>query len=107
MSFNDILLIGPMVHSSLVDVLLRFCQHCVALTADVSRMYRAITLADSDKDFLRFVWRTSPQDPLKDFRMTRVTFVVSASSFMANMCIKQNAIDHELLLPKQWNMPST
>ena len=98
-SFNDMLLIGPTVHSSLVDVLQRFRQHRVALTADVSRMYRAIALADSDKDFHRFVWRTSPQDPLKGFHMTRVTFDVSASSFVANMCIKQNAIDHELQYP--------
>ena len=87
-SLNDTLLVGPTVHSSLVDVLLRFRLHRVALTADVSRMYRAIALVDEDKDLHRFVWRTSPQDPLKDFRMTRVTFGVSSSSFLANMCVK-------------------
>ena len=31
---------------------------------------------------------------LKDYRMTRITFGVSASSFIANMCVKQNAEDH-------------
>ena len=41
-SLNDQLLVGPMVHSSLVDVLLRFRCHKVALTTDVSRMYRAV-----------------------------------------------------------------
>ena len=40
-SLNDQLLVGPTVHSSLVDVLLRFRHHKVALTTDVSRMYRA------------------------------------------------------------------
>ena len=35
-----------------------------------------------------------PKDPLRDYRMTRITFGVSASSFAANMAIKQNAIDH-------------
>ena len=40
-SLNETLLVGPTVHSTLIDVLLRFRLHRVALTADVSRMYRA------------------------------------------------------------------
>ena len=87
------------MHSSLVDVLLRFRQHRVALVADVSRMYRAIALTDADKDLHRFVWRSSPSDSLKDYRMTRVTFGVSASSFVSNMCVKQNALDLSLEFP--------
>ena len=31
--------------------------------------------------------------------MTRVTFGVSASSFIANMCVKQNALDHAAHYP--------
>ena len=37
-SLND-LLVGPTIHSSLIDVLLRFRFHRIALTTDVSRMY--------------------------------------------------------------------
>lgn len=92
-SLNDTLLVGHTVHSSLTDVLLRFRLHRVAVITDVSKMYRAVNLADSDKDFHRFVWRDSPDKPLLDYRMTRVTFGVSASSFAANMSLKQNAID--------------
>ena len=98
-SLNDTLLVGPTVHSSLVDVLLRFRLHRVALIADVSRMYRAIALTPSDRDLHRFVWRDSPNVPLKDFRMTRVTFGVSASSFIANMSVRRNALDHALAYP--------
>ena len=36
----------------------------------------------------------SPKDPILDYRMTCVTFGVSASSFISNMAIKQNAYDH-------------
>ncbi len=93
------LLVGPTVHLSLTDVLLRFRLHRVALTADVSRMYRAITLTESDRNLHRFIWRSSPSGPLKDYRMTRLTFGVSASSFIANMCVKQNALDHVLEFP--------
>ena len=45
-SLNDTLLVGPTVHPTLLDVLLRFRTHPVALTADVSKMYRAIELVE-------------------------------------------------------------
>ena len=67
--------------------------HRVALITDVSKMYRAIELNESDKDLHRFVWRTTPNETLRDYRMTRVTFGVSASSFAANMSVRKNAAD--------------
>ena len=99
-SLNDTLLVGPTVHSPLIDVLLRFRFHRVALTTDVSRMYRAVELTMPDRDLHRFVWRQSPDEPLQDYRMTRVTFGVSASSFAANMSVKQNSLDHALVYPQ-------
>ncbi len=60
---------------------------------DVSKMYRAVELVPDDRDLHRFVWRSNQSEVLRDYRMTRVTFGVSASSFAANMCVKQNAID--------------
>ncbi len=52
-----------------------------------------IALSESDRDLHRFIWRSSPNETLKDYRMTRLTFGVSASSFIVNMCVKQNALD--------------
>ena len=72
---------------------LRFRQHRVTITADVSKMYRAIELAPSDRDFHRFM-------PLLGYRMTRVTFGVSSSPFvLANMSLKRNALEHESSFP--------
>ena len=92
-SLNDTLLVGPTIHSPLLDVLLRFRSHRIALIADVSKMYRAIELVPADQDLHRFVWRKETTEPLKDYRMTRLTFGISASSFAANMAVKQNACD--------------
>ena len=92
-SLNDTLMVGPTLHSPLIDVLLRFRCHVVAITADISKMYRAIELVPSDRDYHRFLWRRHPQEPLVDYRMTRLTFGVSASSFAANMSVVQNATD--------------
>ena len=98
-SLNDILLVGPTVHSTLMDVLLLFRMHRIVITADINKMYRAVQLVQSDHDFHRFVWRSSQSETLKDYRMTRVTFGVSASSFDANMCVKQNAMDFATKYP--------
>ena len=101
-SLNDHLLVGPTVHSSLVDVLIRFRQHKVALTTDVSRMYRAVLLHKEQRDLHRFLWREDPHQSVKDYRMTRLTFGVSASSFAANMALKQNAISHRQSHPQAY-----
>ena len=93
-SLNDTLLVGPTTHPLLIDVLLLFRSYPVALTADVSKMYRAVELTKSDRDLHRFVWRPDSSAPLRDYRMTRVTFGVSASSFAANMALRQNATDY-------------
>ena len=93
-SLNDTLLVGPTIHPPLIDVLLRFRSYPIALTADVSKMYRAVELTKRDRDLHRFIWRSDLNAPLIDYRMTRLTFGVSASSFAANMAVKQNAIDY-------------
>ena len=89
-----------MVHSSLIDVLIQFCRHHVAIITDVSKMYRVVSLGADDHDLHRFVWRENPKEPLCEFWMTRVTFGISASSFAANMALKQNAVDHATKFPK-------
>ena len=64
-SSNDQLLVGPTVHSTLMDVLLRFRRHRVLITADVSRMYRAVLLPERERDLHRFVWRKHPDETLR------------------------------------------
>lgn len=89
----DTLLVGLTMHPPLIDILLQFQLHCITQTADVSKTYRAIELVTSDRDLHKFVWRNNDKDPLVNYCMTRITFSVSASSFAANMAVKQNAID--------------
>ena len=64
------------------------------MTTDVSRMYCAVLLPE-ERDLHRVVWRDDPKEPLKEYRMTRLTFRVSASSFAANMAVKRNVVELE------------
>ena len=66
-SLNDHLLIGSRVHPTIIDILLCFRHHQVALTTDVSEMYRAVLLPEHQRDLHdRFMWREDPQQHLKD-----------------------------------------
>ena len=98
-SLNDQLLVGPTVHSPLIDVLLRFMQFRITITTDISKMYRAVGLVEEDRDLHRFVWKSHSSEGIIDYRMTRLTFGVSASSFIANMCVKDNALTHAHQFP--------
>ncbi len=62
----------PTVHPPLIDVLVRFRKHPIAVTADMSKMYRAVKLDTLDKDLHRFVWHTNLERPIVDYCMTRV-----------------------------------
>ena len=55
-------------------------------------MYRTVLLPKSQCDFHRFVWREDPERSLVDYRMTRLTFGLSAPSFATNVAMKQNAL---------------
>ena len=61
---------------------------------DVSRMCCAVLLPKSQRDLHHFVWREDPERPLVDYRMTRLTFGISASSFAAKLAMKQNPLDN-------------
>ena len=89
-SLNQILQVGPTIQPTL----LKFRTYPVALSADVSKMYREVELAPADRDLHRYIWRHTPEEPIQDYRMTRVTFGVSASPYLAIRTLHQTASDH-------------
>ena len=98
-SLNDQLLVGPTVHPPLNDVLIRFRRYPYVLTTDVSKMYRAISLAPEDRDYHRFLWRDKLTDSVRDYRMTRVTFGIASAAFLATNSVLRVAEENESELP--------
>ena len=100
LSLNQALHVGPTIQATLSDTLIKFRTYPIALNADISKMYREVKLCKEDKDLHRFVWKENPASPIKDYRMTRVTFGVSASPFLAIRTLHQTAADHGEDYPK-------
>ena len=99
LSLNDLLHAGPTLHPTLEHILLQFRTHSIAVTADISKMYRAVHLHLQDRDLHRFLWREDPSLPMKVFRMTRVTFGVTASPYLAIKMLQQTSHDFKSQYP--------
>ena len=90
-SLNDCLLKGPKFNQLIFDLLVRFRSHKIALTADLEKAFLMVSVDESDRDVLRFIWvdDTSKDPPdLRVFRFTRVVFGVSSSPFLLNATIR-------------------
>ena len=94
---NDILLPGPCAYPLISDILLQFRLHKFAITGDISKMFREVSLSPADRDLHRFLWRPQPGGPLREGRMTRVAFGVASSPVLATQALRQTAIDHHLI----------
>ena len=93
-SLNDLLASGPMLHPQLDTILMRFRTYRVALTGDISKMYREVELCPQDQQLHRFLWRPDQSQPIGDYHMNRVTFGVTSSPYVAVKVLQQTATDH-------------
>ena len=104
-SLNDILAVGPTLHPTIDQILLRFRGYAVAVSSDISKMYRKVLLHPDDRPLHRFIWRENQTAEWKDFQMTRVTFGVAASPYLAVKTLQQAADDFgEEYREAQWHL---
>ena len=80
-SLNDTLMVGPTLQPDIFDLLVRFRQYKVGLTADIAKMYRQIGLSSTAKPYHRIIWRDDPSQEIKHLQMTRVTYGIASSSY--------------------------
>lgn len=102
-SLNSQLLQGPNLTSSLLGVLTRFRQESVALMGDIQQMFYQVKVAETDKDFLRFLWW--PEDDLSqeiaEYRMTVHLFGAVSSPSCACYALRKTAKDNQALFPAE------
>lgn len=82
-SLNDILLTGPKLQINICDILLRFRTHNVGFTCDIRKMYSQIVVHPSDQHYQMVLWRECDKDTMSIFKLTRVTFGVNCSPYLA------------------------
>ncbi|KAL5474082.1 hypothetical protein EMCRGX_G028656 [Ephydatia muelleri] len=92
-SLNNCLYAGPSFGQRIVDILICFRTYPVGLIADIEKAFLMVSVADEDKDVLRFLWLDDVNSELprkKVLRFARVVFGVSSSPFLLNATIKHH-----------------
>ncbi|XP_055615030.1 uncharacterized protein LOC129761337 [Toxorhynchites rutilus septentrionalis] len=88
-SLNDTLMVGPQIQDDLVAILLRFRFPQYAIISDIENMYRQIRMSLLDQQLLLILWRESPLEPIKTYRLTTVTYGTSSAPYLATKCLQQ------------------
>ncbi|XP_055548965.1 uncharacterized protein LOC129732271 isoform X2 [Wyeomyia smithii] len=99
-SFNDMLLKGPDLLVSLVEVLLRFREGKIAVCSDIREMFLWILIREEDKWSQCFLWRASPEDEVQIFVIKVAMFGATSSPCTAQFIKNKNALDYAELYPK-------
>ena len=92
LSLNSCLEAGPVLQPDLVGILLRFRKGHIGIMGDIEKMFLQVRLKEEDRDSHRYLWRDLDAEATsKIYRMTRVTFGVISSPFLA-ICIIQEHV---------------
>ncbi|XP_058817019.1 uncharacterized protein LOC131680315 [Topomyia yanbarensis] len=87
-SLNNALMVGPVVQEDLFNIILRFRGHMFAVVADVAKIYRMVDMQQADQDLQRVLWRDSPNEPLRSYRLTTVTYGTALAPYLATKCLQ-------------------
>lgn len=99
-SINNILITGPTLQDKLTDTLLRWRSNRIAICGDIKQMYRQVAVHPDDQDYQRIVWRRSPDESIKHYRLCTVTYGLNASPFLAIRALRQLALDEQATHPQ-------
>lgn len=93
-SWNQKLLKGSDLLTSLVGVLLRFRQFKVALSADNTEMFHQVRAREQDGPSFRFLWREpGSSEPLSDFQLQVQIFGAVSSPTVCAYVLRKSAED--------------
>ena len=102
-SINDLQMVGPVIQEDLFSILMRFRQHNIAVSADISKMYRQVLVQEYQRPLQRILWRNQAMDEIGTYELKTVTYGTASASYLAVRCLLQIAIENEVTAPE----PST
>ena len=101
-SLNSCLYTGPSLSQNIFDILIRFRSFKVAMISDIEKAFLMVSIAEADRNVLRFLWvdDISKEKPeIIVLRFTRVVFGVSSSPFLLNATIAHHIGQYETVDP--------
>ncbi|XP_055619014.1 uncharacterized protein LOC129764188 [Toxorhynchites rutilus septentrionalis] len=98
-SLNDQLMVGPTLQPRLIDTLLSFRTYKVAVTCDVSKMFRQIIVREDDRQYQQILWRSAINEEIGIYQLTTVTYGTACAPFLATRTLFQICEDESENFP--------
>jgi hypothetical protein len=92
-SLNNIQMVGPTVQDDLLSILIRYRFHKYVLSADIEKMYRQVSVHESDRHLQQVVWRDDTSKDIKAYQLNTVTYGTASAPFLATRCLKQIGLE--------------
>lgn len=73
-ALNDVLFVGPKLQTDICDILCRFRVPKFVFTADICKKYRQILIPEDHRSFQHILWRSSPDQSLKDYELCTIIY---------------------------------
>lgn len=83
MSLNDRLLVGPTIQDDLFTLATRFRKFIIPCTADITKMYNQIQIAEEDQKFQSFLWEFDDYDGIQQCVFDRLGFGTGCAPYIA------------------------
>ncbi|XP_055643257.1 uncharacterized protein LOC129779669 [Toxorhynchites rutilus septentrionalis] len=96
---KDCLLAGPTIQDDLRFIILRCRTHQVMLVAEIEKMFRQVNVCQDDRRLQSILWRTSPDQSLKIYELTTITYGTKPAPFLATRALVQLALDEAEVYP--------
>lgn len=99
-SLNDNLMVGPTLQQDMSAIIMRWRKHKIAFTADIEKMYRQIWVNDEHTNLQRIIWRNTPKEKLREYKLLTVTYGTSCAPYLAIKTLQQLAHDEQSNSPE-------
>ncbi|XP_038063201.1 uncharacterized protein LOC119733910 [Patiria miniata] len=98
-NLNEVLLAGPTLGPSLLEVLLRFRQRRVAVSGDITAMFHQIRLSPSERRAFRFLWWDEASEKWVVVEWVVLPFGAACSPCCATFALQKHARDFNQQYP--------
>ena len=91
-SLNDCFETGPCLLNNLIEILVKFRFYAYAFSADIAKAFLNIVIAESDRDFLRFVWfeNNEPNGRIIHLRYRCLNFGPTCAPYILNATLRKH-----------------
>jgi len=77
---------------------MRFQEEKVALSGYIEAMFNQVAVPEADQAALRFLWRQSPETPIKAYQYLRHIFGAKCAPTCSNYALLRSAEDNKSFL---------